>query len=83
MSTTTIRIEADLKARLAAAAKRAGKTTHAFILEAIAQTMEQAELDEEFHRLASWQYAATANWATGASEDEGSGSFAFPYPPTM
>ena len=57
MSTTTIRIEDDLKARLAAAAKRAGKTTHAFILEAIAQTVEQAELDEEFHRLADARWA--------------------------
>lgn len=52
MSTTTIRIEDDLKARVAAAAERAGKTPHAFILEAITQTVEQTELDEDFHRLA-------------------------------
>jgi predicted transcriptional regulator len=38
MTTTTIRIGDDLKARVAAAARRAEKTTHAFILDAIAQT---------------------------------------------
>ena len=43
MSTTTIRLEDDLKARINAAAAQAGKTAHAFILEAIAQTVEQVE----------------------------------------
>ena len=57
MSTTTIRIEDDLKARVAAAAESAGKTTHAFILEAIAQTVEQVELDDEFHRVADERLA--------------------------
>jgi predicted transcriptional regulator len=57
MSTTTIRIEDDLKARVAAAAERAGKTTHAFILDAIAQTVEQVELDEDFHRVADERWA--------------------------
>ena len=57
MSTTTIRIEDDLKARIAAAAERAGKTAHAFILDAIAQTVEQAELDDEFHRVADERWA--------------------------
>ena len=52
MTTTTIRLEDDLKARVAAAAEREGKTAHAFILDAIAQTVEQAELDEEFRRVA-------------------------------
>jgi len=52
ITTTTIRIEDELKARVGAAAARAGKTPHAFILDAIAQTVEQAELDEEFHRIA-------------------------------
>ncbi|HWK46207.1 MAG TPA: ribbon-helix-helix protein, CopG family [Stellaceae bacterium] len=51
-TTTTIRIEDDLKARVAAAAQRAGKSAHAFILDAIAQTVEQVELDEAFHRIA-------------------------------
>lgn len=51
MTTTTIRLEDELKARVAAAAERAGKTTHAFIRDAITQTVEQAELDDAFHRL--------------------------------
>ena len=42
MSTTTIRIDAALKARMAEAAQRAGKTAHSFILEAIAQTVAQS-----------------------------------------
>jgi predicted transcriptional regulator len=57
MPTTTIRIEDDLKARVANAAKRAGKTAHAFILDAIAATVEQAELEEEFDRLAEQRWA--------------------------
>jgi predicted transcriptional regulator len=57
MTTTTIRIEEDLKARVAAAAERAGKTAHAFMLDAIAQTVEQAELDEAFHRVADERWA--------------------------
>lgn len=57
MSTTTIRIEDELKARIAAAAERAGKTAHAFILEAIAQTVEQSALDDEFHRIADDRWA--------------------------
>lgn len=57
MTTTTIRIEEELKARVAAAAERAGKTAHAFILEAIAQTVEQTELDEAFHRVAEERWA--------------------------
>jgi predicted transcriptional regulator len=57
MSTTTIRLEEDLKARVAAAAERTGKTSHAFILDAIAQTVEQSELDDEFHRIADKRWA--------------------------
>lgn len=57
MSTTTIRIEDDLKTRVAAAAERAGKTAHAFIVDAIAQTVEQAELDDAFHRIADERWA--------------------------
>lgn len=57
MSTTTIRIEDDLKARIAAAAQHAGKTAHAFILEAIAQTVEQVELDNAFNAVADQRWA--------------------------
>jgi predicted transcriptional regulator len=52
MPTTTIRIEDGLKERLAAAAQRAGKTSHAFILDAIALVVEQVEQDDHFHRIA-------------------------------
>lgn len=55
--TTTIRIDDELKARVAAAAERAGKTAHAFILDAIARTVEQVELDEAFHRIADERWA--------------------------
>ncbi|HEX6704726.1 MAG TPA: CopG family transcriptional regulator [Albitalea sp.] len=57
MSTTTIRLEDALKARVAAAAERSGTTAHAFILEAIERTVEQAELEEEFHRVADQRWA--------------------------
>ena len=57
MSTTTIRLEEELKARIAAAAERAGKTAHAFILDAIAQKVEQVELDNELHRVAEGRWA--------------------------
>jgi predicted transcriptional regulator len=65
MATTTIRIDDDLKARVAAAAERAGKTAHAFILDAIAQTVEQVELDDAFHRVADERWSRLL--ATGQS----------------
>ena len=57
MATTTIRMNDELKARVAAAAERAGKTAHAFSLDAITQTVEQVEHDEAFHALgqARWE----------------------------
>lgn len=57
MTTTTIRIEDDLKARVAAAAEKMGKTAHAFILDALAATVEQVELDATFHALADERWA--------------------------
>lgn len=57
MSTTTIRLEDNLKSRISAAAERAGTTTHAFMLDAIERTVEQAEQEEEFHRLADARWA--------------------------
>lgn len=57
MATTTIRIEDELKSRVAIAAEIAGKTTHAFILDAIAETVEQVELDARFHALAEQRWA--------------------------
>lgn len=60
MSTTTIRLPDDLKARVATAAKKAGKSAHSFILEAIAEKAEDAERYSEFHALADQRFAAIA-----------------------
>ena len=57
MSTTTIRIEGDLKARIATAAERAGKSAHAFIVEAISQKVDQMEAEEELQQLAQKRWA--------------------------
>jgi predicted transcriptional regulator len=57
MATATVRIDEDLKARPAAAARRAGKTSHAFIVDAIAQTVEQFEQEEAFHHVAGERWA--------------------------
>jgi predicted transcriptional regulator len=57
MQTTTIRLDDTMRERIAAVAEHAGKSAHAFILDAIAQTVEQAELDREFNDIADgrWQ----------------------------
>ena len=60
MSTTTIRLPDHLKARVAAAAKRAGTTTHAFILDAIAQKADDEERRSQFHEVAEERYADIA-----------------------
>ncbi len=57
MSTTTIRLPEDLKARVAAAAKRAGTTAHGYILEAIAEKAAQDELRADFDAVAEERYA--------------------------
>lgn len=57
MSTTTIRLPEALKARIAAAAKRAGTTPHSFILEAIAEKAEQEERRADFNQVAEERYA--------------------------
>ena len=57
MTTTTIRLPEDLKARVAAAAKRAGTTAHGFILEAIAEKAAQAELRADLDAAAEERYA--------------------------
>src|SRR3546814_8393794 len=57
MSTTTIRLPDELKARIAEAAKRAGTTSHNFILEAIAEKADLAERREDFDAVAEQRYA--------------------------
>ena len=57
MSTTTIRLPDELKARVARAAAEAGTTAHAFILDAIAEKAEMAERRVDFHAVADQRYA--------------------------
>jgi predicted transcriptional regulator len=57
MSTTTIRLPEELKARVARAAKEAGTTSHNFILEAIAEKAALAEQHAAFHAVAEQRYA--------------------------
>jgi predicted transcriptional regulator len=57
MSTTTIRLPEDLKARVTDAAKRTGTTSHNFILEAIAEKTDLTERRDAFHSLADARYA--------------------------
>ena len=58
MSTTTIRMPDELKARVTAAAQKAGTTAHNFILQAIAEKAQQEELYSEFNEQAERRYAA-------------------------
>jgi len=58
LSTTTIRLEEALKARIAAAAERAGKSSHAFILEALSETLDRVEMDDALHRIADERWAS-------------------------
>ena len=60
MSTTTIRLPDELKARVALAAESSGTSAHGFILEAIAEKAEQSEQQREFHAVADGRYAAIA-----------------------
>ena len=57
MSTTTIRLPEDLKARVAQAAAAGGTTAHNFILEAIAEKTALAERQADFHAVADQRYA--------------------------
>ncbi len=56
-STTTICMPEDLKARVAMVAKRAGTTTHALILHAIAKKAEQMNRRAEFDVATEDRYA--------------------------
>ena len=57
MSTTTIRLPDELKARIAEAAKRAGTTSHNFILEAIAEKANLVERRADLDAVAEKRYA--------------------------
>ena len=60
MPTTTIRLPENLKDRIAHAAERAGTTSHAFILDAIAERVNEEERRSDFHNTAERRYAEIA-----------------------
>lgn len=65
MGMTSIRLEEDLQARIAAAAEREGRTAHAFMVEAIARAVERSESADAFQRNAEERLATLQ--ATGKS----------------
>ncbi len=70
MSTTTIRLPDDLKARVAAAAEKTGQSPHSFILEAIAEKAQDTERQSDFHRVAEERFASIASTGKAISWDE-------------
>lgn len=70
MSTTTIRLDDDLKSRVAALAEQMGKTPHAFILDTLAEAVERAETDEALHELAERRWAALRQTGLSVPWDE-------------
>ena len=52
MSTTTVRLPDELKARVAKVAEAAGLTPHGFIVEAVAAKADEVEARQAFHALA-------------------------------
>jgi predicted transcriptional regulator len=70
VSTTTIRIDDDLKARIAAVAEEAGTTPHAFVVDAIAQRVEQAEAEADLRRIAERRWRAYAKDGLSVPWDE-------------
>lgn len=57
MSTTTVRLPEELKARVARAAKRAGISTHALIVEAIGDKAREMEQRQQFVDEAESRYS--------------------------
>lgn len=71
MTTTTIRIDDDLKARIATAAERAGKTSHAFMVDAIARATEDEERAGEFQGVAGERWKKFLKTGQAISWEEG------------
>lgn len=57
MATTTIRLPENLKDRVARAAERVGTTSHALILDAIAERVDEEERHNDFRDIAERRYA--------------------------
>jgi len=60
MSTTTIRLPEELKARVADLARRSGMTAHGYILEAIKEKTQQETLRRDFDDVADARLATIA-----------------------
>ena len=60
MKAISVNLPPDLKARIARAAKRGGTSIRSFILEAIAEKVEQAEIQADFRESAEQRYSAIA-----------------------
>ena len=69
-STTTIRLSDELKARLAEAARRGGTTAHGFILEAIAEKIEQDERRSAFEEEAQTRLSRLAQSGRSIAWDD-------------
>ena len=70
MGTTTILLEEDLEARIAAAAECEGKTADAFIVDAILRTVERSGSDGEFQRHAEKRWAELQESGKSVAFDE-------------
>ena len=57
MSTTTIRVPAELKARIESLAAASGKSTHAFMLDALSQAADALERQQAFEAEAAKRWA--------------------------
>jgi predicted transcriptional regulator len=57
MPTTTPRMPEDLKERVSRAAERAGTNSHAFILEAVAEKVDESERRNALRDVAQQRYA--------------------------
>lgn len=70
MSTTTIRLDDELKARVTAAAERAGKSPHAFLLDVIEQSVAQDEQRLSFREEAALRWKKVLRSGETVSWDE-------------
>lgn len=68
--TTTLKLPDELKARIAAAADSAGKTPHAFMVEALEAETHRAELRRDFVNTALKAEQEVAEYGLGYSSDE-------------
>ncbi|MBL8353072.1 MAG: CopG family transcriptional regulator [Burkholderiaceae bacterium] len=70
MGMTTIHLDEDLEARIAAAAEREGKTADAFIVDAIVHALARSESDDEFQRQAEERWAELRETAKSVGFDQ-------------